>query len=268
MDPSDWVSADFFLPLVPALQPLAPRTARAKSSVRSAATPPRAPRPIVPLLPRPAAQRPGGRPDRARTHPRRAARRGRGSCAAQTGVGAGRARSAPMPAPRRYQVRAGGRASSADSRRVRPPRLSGPARPASAFGEAARPPPAPPPARRPRPLPLPPDRAGAGRAVPSRWVWGRGSTRWSRPLGVCLRRFSRRARPAQDPCAFTLPTPLTPGAGGLCLLTKHTTPSSPSIHRAGDLDHTWRPRKPLCQFEELAKIRALPTPQALLRAFR
>lgn len=125
--------------------------------------------------------------------------------AAQTGVGAGRARAAPMPAPRRNRVRAGGRASGAGSGRVRPPRLPRPARPASGLGEAALPPPTPTPHPRPRPRP----RAGA--AVRSAQVGPGGA---AAPAAPCVSApvSRRRARPALEPRASTLPTPRTPGA--------------------------------------------------------
>ncbi|XP_073871844.1 uncharacterized protein [Macaca fascicularis] len=101
-------------------------------------------RPFVPLLPAPRLSR--SRADAlvcARTHPRRAARPGRGSlrrsdrCGRREGARGSHACPAAQPS-------ASERASSAGSWRVRPPRHPRPARPASGLGEAARPPPAPP----------------------------------------------------------------------------------------------------------------------------
>lgn len=93
--------------------------------------------PLSRSAPRRAPPRPGGRHGRARTHPRRAAGQGRGSlrgsdrCGRREGARSSHACPAARPS-------ASGEASSASSRRVRPPRLPGPARPASALGKAAR----------------------------------------------------------------------------------------------------------------------------------
>lgn len=166
-----------------------------------------------------------------------------------------------MPAPRRYRVRAGGRASGAGSRRVRPPRLSGPARPASAFGEAARPPPAPPPPPHADRAPSPRRRtgAGAGRAAPGRWV---PAARQHAPVPASRRRSAPvLAEGAPCPGPLLLHPPITAHPRGWSAPPPHKTqdPSSPQIHRAGGLDHTWRPRKPLCQLKNWRKsVRSPP----------
>lgn len=146
----------------------------------------------------------------------------RGRRAAQTGVGAGRARAAPMPAPRRDGVRAGGGAAPAASGSA--PRAS--RGPPSAFGEAARPPPAsdshphtpgaPALAARLRPEEGPRPRTGGPRR--------RGGALGSRPPGS-----SQSApvlvggRPCPGPARLRPPSTWHPGPGRLAvrrLLTK------------------------------------------------
>lgn len=157
---------------------------------------------------------------RARTHPRRAARWGCGSqrlsnrCGRREDACDSHACPAARPSA---SWRAGERAAPAAGGSA-PPRLQRPARPASGLGEAARPPPPP----QPRPVPVPAPRLGPELGAadlgvpppcgPRRWA---PAARRLSPVSASQRQpalLSRRARPAGEPGAFTLPAPRTRGA--------------------------------------------------------
>lgn len=212
-----------FRPRVPALQPPGrpgevpvPPAARSHPTPRAQALCPAALGAALPA-------RSAVSPARARTHPLRAVRRGRGSlrrsnrCGRREGACDSHACPAARPSASRRageqrRQRAGPPPAPPEAR---PPRL----RPRGSRAAAVRPPPPHPAcAAAPTPRRQPPAREGAASPGvppplgPRRWA---PAARRLSPVRASLRQsapVSRRARPAQEPCAFTLPAPRSPGA--------------------------------------------------------
>lgn len=206
--------------------------------------------------------RPGPAPlARARTHQCRVARQAPARCAAQTGVGAGRARAAPMPARRRDRVRAGragrGAGPAADGSAPRASRAGLPRlRPRGRRAPAAR---GPPPARGPASA-APAARAWLGAAGPRRAALRRWLPALACPgLAAPALAGSRGAPGRNEPRAFVAGRP--PPA------RKNRPPQGrqPSV---GALGHIGCARNPSASLQSWRQTLCAPHPTCTFESFQ